>query len=257
MKQIALILGGSGGVGKACAKVMAELNYDIVLVYRETRSNQKIVETEIKLLEKTGCEVNAFNLNINKLETINKISEFLNAKGEGCVHVFIHAIADSNVGTLFGSKQLEYDDFVHSFSSMAVSFVNWSQMLVNNNYMLGDGRIIGFTSEGSNKCLNQYAAVGMAKAALETACKYMAVELADRGVAVNLLNAGIMDTKALKAFEDYGIFVENAIKRNPNRRLTTTEDIAKVVGFLVSDAASWITGEFIRVDGGEQLLSIN
>lgn len=254
MKQIALILGGSGGVGKACAKVMAELNYDLVLVYRDTRYNQKIIEDEIKLLEKTGCEVNAYNLNVNKLETINKISEFLKTKGEGCVHVLIHAIADANVGTLFGSKQLGNDDFIHSFSSMAVSFVNWSQMLVNNNYMLEDGRIIGFTSEGSKKCLNQYAAVGMAKAALETACKYMAIELADKRIVVNLLNAGIMDTKALKAFEDYSVFVGNAIKRNPNKRLTLPEDIAKVVSLLVSKEASWITGEIIRVDGGEQLL---
>lgn len=254
MKKIALILGGSGGVGKACAKKMAELNYNLVLVQRETKANQRKFESVIEILEKSGCEVDLFNLNVNEQESINKVSDFLKSKGKASVEVFIHAVADSNLGSVFGVDQLGYDDFVYTFSSMTLSFVNWSQMLVNNNYMMEDGRIIGFTSEGSKKVLNNYAAVGMAKAALETACKYMAVELAEQSISVNLLNGGVMDTRALRKLQDYNTLLDNARNKNPNKRLTLPEDIARAVSLLVLKEASWITGETIRVDGGEQLI---
>jgi len=139
---------------------------------------------------------------------------------------------------------------------MGSSFVIWTQLLIENKFLSENGRILGFTSEGSSKVLNQYGAVGMAKATLEAACRYLAVELAPKKITVNLLNPGVMLTNAIKVFPNVTKFVNKAIERNPSGRLTTPEDIAKVAEFILSDNAAWITGEIIRVDGGEQLISI-
>ena len=84
----------------------------------------------------------------------------------------------------------------------------------------------------------------------------MAVELAGRKITVNLINAGITDTRALLAFPNYQNLIEKARLRNPSGRLTSTEDIAKVIFLLCQNESEWITGEVIRVDGGEQLLNI-
>ncbi len=139
---------------------------------------------------------------------------------------------------------------------MGSTFVIWTQLLIENKLLVNNGRILGFTSEGSQMVLNQYGAVGMAKATLEAACRYLAVELAPKKITVNLLNPGVMLTNAIKIFPKVNEFITKAIERNPSGRLTQPEDIAKVAEFILSDNAQWITGEIIRVDGGEQLISI-
>jgi len=104
--------------------------------------------------------------------------------------------------------------------------------------------------------LDNYVAVGMAKSALESACRYLAIEFAPYGINVNLINSGIIFSKSVEVMEKQNPFIEKAIKRNPFKRLTEPSDIAKVVAFLVSDDSNWITGQKITVDGGEQLLGL-
>jgi NAD(P)-dependent dehydrogenase (short-subunit alcohol dehydrogenase family) len=87
--------------------------------------------------------------------------------------------------------------------------------------------------------------------------RYMAVELARQGIRVNLVNAGVTDTNALKVFPGYENFIRKAKERNPSGRLTTPEDVARVIAFLASEDSAWITGSVITVDGGEQLISLN
>jgi enoyl-[acyl-carrier protein] reductase I len=139
---------------------------------------------------------------------------------------------------------------------MGLNFLEWSRILIQHNFLKPSSRIIGLTSEGSKSVLSGYAAVACAKATLETACKYLAVKLAARKITVNLINAGITETKALSRLPDYDVFITRAKKRNPSGRLTQPEDVAKVVFLMCLDESAWITGEVIRVDGGEQLLSV-
>ena len=255
MKPIALILGGTGSIGLACVEALAINEYDFVIVHRDKKSMMKELGSRFDAIRNIGASVTTFNLNINEAATLDKLSEFLQSEGQYRVSLFIHAVADANIGKLFGEDNiLDKESFVHTLSSMSISFVTWAQMLVNNNVLRNGGRIIGFTSEGSNKIIDEYIAVGMAKAALEASCRYMAIELASKKITVNLINAGVIDSRALKAFSYYEKFIDEMKKRNPSGSLTTPEDVAKVVVFLSSDAAAKITGEIIRVDGGEQVL---
>ena len=256
-KEFILIIGGSGSIGLACAKLLAEKKYNLVLIHRDSRSMQKLSQVEFDKIRNSGVELYNINVNANTDEAFIKLKELLSKKNIKSIKAFIHAYADANIGSILESeKELSADDFIHSFNSMALSFVTWSKWLKQNNYLQNFSKIIGFTSEGSFRVLNNYVAVGMAKSALESACKYLAIEFAPYGINVNLINSGIIFSKSVELMEKQKPFVEKAIKRNPFKRLTEPSDIAKVISFLISDDSNWITGQKITVDGGEQLLGL-
>ena len=93
----------------------------------------------------------------------------------------------------------------------------------------------------------------MAKAALESACRQLALELAPHGIAANAIQAGVTDTPALRKIPGNEQMIKNAESVNPHGRLTTPEDIGDAVALIGLSENSWITGNTIRTDGGEDI----
>jgi enoyl-[acyl-carrier protein] reductase III len=114
--------------------------------------------------------------------------------------------------------------------------------------------IVGLSSLGSTRVLENYALVGVSKAALEALVRYLAVELASRGIRVNAVSAGVVETGALEYFPNREAMVEMG-KRNPVGRIVTPEDVAACVTFLCSPEAEMIRGQTLVVDGGWSLLA--
>jgi enoyl-[acyl-carrier protein] reductase III len=112
------------------------------------------------------------------------------------------------------------------------------------------GRVMAVSSLGSVRAVENYAAVGASKAALESLVRHMAVELGPRGINVNTISAGAVDTEALKKFPNRQTILDMALARTPLGRLTLPEDVADVSLFLCSDLAKMISGQTIVVDGG-------
>ena len=137
---------------------------------------------------------------------------------------------------------------------MSNSLIYWSQSIDDNNLFLEGSQIIAMTSAGARKQWLSYGAVSMSKAALESASRQLAVELAPKSIAVNTIQAGVTDTPALRKIPGN----ENMIKRmehiNPNQRLTTPKDVAKVALMIGKSYDTWMTGNTIRVDGGEDIV---
>lgn len=257
----ALILGGTGCFGLATARLLANMDFNLVLIYRERKSNLTEVRSDLDII-KSKTQVIEFNLNANILENQQKIIQTLieeyNLKNK--ISFLLHAIADGNLNPMFKlnqNRELTNQDFIHTIESMGISLYNWTKLLFENNMFSQKSSVVGLTSEGTNKFFKDYAAVAAAKAVMETNMRYIAIELVNYGIRANLVNAGITDSKALKVFPDYQLFLEKAKKRNPMGKLTSPDDVAKVIGFLASDESEWINGTIITVDGGEQLLSIN
>ncbi|MEJ2267246.1 MAG: SDR family oxidoreductase, partial [Anaerolineales bacterium] len=120
----------------------------------------------------------------------------------------------------------------------------------------GGGAIVGISSPGSVRILPDYVVVGASKAALEAIIRYLAIELAPRNIVVNAVSPGVVETEALKHFEDVREgenIIERATRLSPAGRLVAPEDIAQVVAFLCSPGASMIRGQTILVDGGYTL----
>jgi enoyl-[acyl-carrier protein] reductase III len=114
--------------------------------------------------------------------------------------------------------------------------------------------IIGISSLGSTRVLENYTLVGTSKAALEALVRYLAVELAPRGIRVNAVSAGVVETGALEHFPNRERMLEVGAQ-NPVGRLVTPDDVAGAVAFLCSKEAEMIRGQTLVVDGGWSLLA--
>ncbi len=115
--------------------------------------------------------------------------------------------------------------------------------------------IVAISSLGSFRVLENYALVGTSKAALESLVRYLAVELAPRGIRVNAVSAGVVETEALDHFPNREQMIAMTKERTPAGRMVEPSDLADAVAFLCSPGAQMICGQTLIVDGGFSLLA--
>jgi enoyl-[acyl-carrier protein] reductase III len=128
----------------------------------------------------------------------------------------------------------------------------WLCSIEASRLMPDGGHIVNLSSEGSRRVLPYYFSVGTSKAALEAVTRYLAIEFAEKNIAVNAVSGGYVETGALDHFPTKDQMFESG-RDTPVGRMVTVEDIAGVVAFLCTDAASMIRGQVIVVDGGVTL----
>jgi len=249
----ALIIGGSQGLGLASAKQLAKDGYNLIIVHRDSRSQMDEIEASFKAIKSHGNELLTFNKNALQADTITHIIEDVCRKNSIRIKVLIHSLAKGNLKALTGDNPLTAEDYRQTINAMGINFYEWAQAIVKAEIYDNQARFLAFTSEGNTKVLKHYGAVSAAKAVLESIMRQMAVEFAALGIRSNCIQAGVTETESLKRIPDADKILQFNQKRNPFQRLTTPEDIAKVVSLLCSDKAHWINGCVIPVDGGERL----
>jgi enoyl-[acyl-carrier protein] reductase I len=130
---------------------------------------------------------------------------------------------------------------VHSFLRMA---------RLAEPLMTSGGCLLAITFYGAEKAVEHYGIMGPVKAALETAVEYMAVELGDKKIRVNAISSGPVSTRSASGLSHFDQLLDRAAKQAPEHRPITPDDIGALAAFLVSDAASAITGDISFVDAG-------
>ena len=224
---------------------------DIALLYREMSSTEKVVKKELGQIEKEfDARILSFNLNALSEEGQQTFArEFKRLVGaQKCVRLLMHSIARGNLRPL---EELSAQDMRDTTQAMGTSMLDWAKLLLKEDLFQPDARIIGLTSEGTHKYWEGYAAVSVAKAALESLASYMAVDLAPYGIRTNVIQAGVTDTPSMKKIPGSQELLDHTITRNPFGRMTAPADVANVIYLLCTDEASWINGALIHVDGGE------
>ncbi len=254
----AIILGASSGFGLATAKKLAKHGMNLCLIYRVRRSEMSVIESTFEEIKKqNNVQLFHYNLDAIKVENRSNVLQSLKDKigNEGSVKVLVHSIAKGNLKPMHAEQgtTLQNDDFRLTIESMAISLYDWTKDIVAQKLFSEDARIISFTSEGNTKAWPNYAAVSTAKVALEAITRNIALEYAPLGIKANCIQAGVTDTASFRMIPGSDDIREHTLKRNPNKRLTTPEDVAAVVYLLTRDEAKWITGTIIPVDGGEHL----
>lgn len=260
-KRGALILGASSGFGEAAARAFAAAGYDIFGVHLDRRAGLEHVEEIRAAIEAEGGRATFFNVNAADADKRDAtLDEIAGSAGQGSVSVLLHSLAFGTLRPLVADeagddvtpKQMDM-----TLDVMAHTLVYWTQGLVHRGLMGRNGRIFAMTSSGGDRVSPSYGPVSAAKAALESHCRQLALELAPRGITVNAVRAGVTDTPALRKIPGSEFMVEQALQQNPHGRLTTPEDVARCMVVLSSPDTYWMTGNVLRVDGGEDFVGSN
>lgn len=259
MADWALILGSSSGFGEACARAFAADGYNIYGVHLDRKSTLAHVEEVVDAIRAAGRDVEFFNVNAadpaKREEIVRHVKERLGEGGDQ-VRILLHSLAFGTLKPYIGKEGqagLSQRELEMTLDVMANSLLYWARDLVEQGLMREDGRIYSMTSTGDFHAWPSYGAVSAAKAALEAHTRQLALELAPRGITVNAIRAGVTDTPALRKIPGSSEMVEAARKRNPHRRLTTPEDVARALVALAKPETGWVTGNVIGVDGGEEI----
>jgi NAD(P)-dependent dehydrogenase (short-subunit alcohol dehydrogenase family) len=182
------------------------------------------------------------------------IAKLTDAMGEGdSIAVVLHSLAFGTLRPYFGDKPLGRRHMDMTLDVMAHSLVYWCQDLLATGRLRRGGRVFAMTSSGSLAVWPSYGAVSAAKCALESHIRQLALELAPQGITANAIMAGVTQTPALEKIPGSEEIARIAEKRNPHGRLTRPEDIAACLLALSQPSTHWLTGNVLRVDGGESI----
>lgn len=246
--KVALVTGGSRGIGRTIAERLADQGCHIVINYLRNRS---AAEETAKALQGKGVEVLTVRANVGDPEKIKEMFEEIDQRF-GRLDILINNAASGVLRPLMELEESHWD-WTMNINSKALLFL--AQEAARRMEKNGGGKIVSLSSLGSQRVIPNYTTVGVSKAAVESLTRYLAVELAPMNIAVNAVSGGVVDTDALKHFPNRDELLQDSARRTPAGRLVQKEDLAAAVMFLLSDQADMIRGQTIIVDGGYSLLT--
>jgi enoyl-[acyl-carrier protein] reductase III len=258
-----LVIGSSSGFGAATSLELARSGLNIFGVHFDRRSSLPQVEQVIAGIAETGREVKFFNINAadaaKRAEALDRMQErWRELGGSHFIKAFLHSVAFGSLKPYLTEsldEALTQQQMEMTVDVMGNNLVYWVQDLLRRN-MLGPGsRVYAMTSAGGHSVIPNYGAVSAAKAVLESHIRQLAYELMPHGITANAIQAGVTLTPGSSKIPGIDKLADFAKLRNPGGRLTTPQDVASAIAALMSDKTQWITGNVIRVDGGEDIVT--
>jgi 7-alpha-hydroxysteroid dehydrogenase len=245
------VSGGTRGIGKAMVYAFASNGANVAFTYNsnDVIANEIIADVE----EKYSVKVRAYALNILEPNEYKEVFKKFDEDFD-CINFFIsNAIITgrSVVGGFGPYMRLKPKGMTNIYMATVNAFIVGSQEASKRMEANKDGgSIISMSSTGNLVYTPNYTGHGTNKAAIETTIKYAAAELGEKGIRVNAVSGGPIDTDALKAFPNYEEVKAEVVARSPLSRMGEPEDLTGACMFLCSKASSWLTGQTIVVDGG-------
>ena len=243
----ALVTGSSRGIGRTIALSLADLKVDVAINFFRNRTAGEAVAREI---EARGARSLLVKGNVADPEHVTRMFAEIRDAWGGLEFVVSNAAS----GVLKPVDELTLHHFHWTMDINAAALLPVVQEFLKLPSQ-GDKVVVAVSSLGAVRAIPNYTAVGASKAALESMVRHLAAELAPRGVRVNAVSAGTVDTDALKHFPNREQLLDESRRRTPAGRLITPQDVANAVVFLCTDFASMIHGQTLLVDGGYSILA--
>jgi enoyl-[acyl-carrier protein] reductase III len=237
-----LVTGGTRGIGKAIAlRLAADGAARVALGYLR---NDAAAEAAAGDVRAAGSEPVLVRGNIASERVIEEFAS------NGPYAAIVHNAATGVIRSALETEDKHWD---WTLAANARALLSLARACAPD--MEEGSSIVGISSLGSTRVLQNYVLVGTSKAALESVVRYLAVELAPRGIRVNAVSAGVVETEALDFFPNREEMVRAGRERTPAGRLVEPDDVAGAVAYLCSPDAEMVRGHTLIVDGGYSLLA--
>ena len=244
--KVALVTGGSRGIGRAISLKLASEGADIIINYFRKRDT---AESAAEAVRKKGVAAHTIKADVSSEAKIERMFAEIEERF-GRLDILVNNAAS---GVARAALDLDTRGWEWTMDVNARAFLLCAQRAVP--LMSSGSKMVSISSLGSQLVMPIYTAVGVSKAALEALTRYLAIELAPKGICVNGISAAAVETEALKLYTGDQA-PPQMWNTTPAGRMVQPEDVADVVAFLCSDAASMIRGQMIVIDGGVSLSPI-
>lgn len=240
-----LVTGGGRGIGRAISLRMAAAGAHVLVNYVR---NAAAAEQTCAEIVAAGGRADAFAADVGDPRGVRRLFDAIRAR-DWQVDALVHNAAIGRFKPLLRVRPAQWD---LAFRTNAQSLL----LLVREGlptFTQPGAAVVALSSLGSHRYVPHYGAIGASKAALESVVRTLAYELAPRGVRVNAVSGGLVESAWLRGLPDHDKLCDEVCRRTPLARLGTGEDLADVVLFLVSPLARWVCGQTVVADGGFSL----
>jgi enoyl-[acyl-carrier protein] reductase III len=246
--KLALVTGGGRGIGRAIVLELARRGADVLINYVRHPDAAQTTADEARTLGVTAEPIRA---NVADEKNIDELFTRVRER-YGYLDLLINNSASgvNRPATELTTHHWDWTLNVNARGAWLCARAALPLMQAHDG-----GAIVNISSLGANRVMRDYFLVGVSKAALEAVTRYLAVEFAPHGVCVNAVSGGLVETDALKSFAWGPQVIKDTIGRTPAGRMVGPDELARVVAFLCTPAASMIRGQTIVVDGGFSLLA--
>ena len=228
----------------ACARALAAAGMELAFTYQGETMRDRVVKTTAEL-----GEVPLFDLDVTRDEEIDAAVEGVRGLWGGRLDFLLHSVAFAP-GPAMSNPYIDTqrEDFKTALDISAYSLVALTRAF--SPLMAEGGSIVTMTYYGSEKAVPGYNVMGVAKAALEASVRYLCVDLGPRGIRINAVSAGAINTLAARGVAHFRDLMRITGERAPLKRTVEASEVGNATLFLASDLSSGITGEVMYVDAG-------
>jgi len=239
-----LITGGTRGIGRAVSVQFARAGATVIANYVR---GQKAADTLLVQAQQENLQLSLCRADLTIAKGLESLEETVTGFSEG-LHGLVHCAA-TGVHKPFDELTIRHYDWTFALNVRA--FFEVVKRLLPR--FASEASIVAISSQGAMRVVPAYSVVGASKGALEALARHLAVELAPRGIRVNIIAPGAVATEAWASMPDAHTRLADLTRRTPIGRLVIAEEIAQAAQFLCSDAARVIIGQTLTVDGGAGL----